>query len=41
MRHDPLALLDEKTRSWAEPALDVLGRRFIISDFESPEPIYQ
>jgi aminoglycoside 3-N-acetyltransferase len=41
MRHDPLALLDEKTRSWAEPALDELGRRFIISDFESPEPIYQ
>ncbi len=41
MRDDPFALLDEKTRKWAEPAIEELGRRFIISDFESPEPIYQ
>ena len=40
MRHDPFALLDEKTRKWAEPAVEEMGRRFLISDFESPEPIH-
>jgi aminoglycoside N3'-acetyltransferase len=39
MRADPLALLDAKSRKWVAPALDELGRRFTISDFESPEPI--
>ncbi len=32
---DPFSLLDEKTRAWAEPQLTKLGRRFLISDFES------
>lgn len=40
LRQDPFALLDEKTRKWVEHAIDELGRRFLISDFESPEPIY-
>lgn len=39
MRADRLALLDVKSRKWVEPALDDLGRRFIIGDFESPEPL--
>jgi aminoglycoside 3-N-acetyltransferase len=34
---DPYALLDEKTRGWAEPAIEKLGRRFVLSDFEGPE----
>lgn len=38
MRADPLALLDAKSRKWVAPALDDLGRRFVISDFESSEP---
>jgi aminoglycoside 3-N-acetyltransferase len=38
MRADPLALLDAKSRKWVGPALDELGRRFVISDFESAEP---
>lgn len=38
MRRDPFALLDEKTRKWVEPAMEELGRRFDIGDFESPEP---
>ena len=37
MRRDPFALLDEKTRRWVEPAIDELGRRFVLSDFEGPE----
>lgn len=37
MRSDPFALLDEKTRRWAEPAIEELGRRFVLSDFEGPE----
>lgn len=37
MRGDPFALLDDKTRSWAEPAVEKLGRRFVISDYESLE----
>lgn len=38
MKSDPLALLDEKSREWVAPALDELGRHFLIGDFESPEP---
>ncbi|MDQ3242296.1 MAG: AAC(3) family N-acetyltransferase [Gemmatimonadota bacterium] len=38
MRRDPLALLDSRTRTWVEPALEDLGRGFLIGDFESPEP---
>lgn len=38
MRTDPFALLDEKTRKWTEPAIEELGRRFEIGDFEAPEP---
>lgn len=34
---DPFTLLDEKSRRWAEPAIEELGRRFIITDFEGPE----
>lgn len=37
MRDDPLALLDRKSRAWVEPALEKLGRRFTIDDFESAE----
>jgi len=37
MRKDPLALLDQKSRAWVEPALDTFGRRFTIADFESPQ----
>jgi len=32
---DPFSLLDTETRSWAEPKVNSLGRRFLISDFES------
>ena len=35
LKTDPLALLDLQTRSWVEPMLDKLGRRFVIADFES------
>jgi aminoglycoside N3'-acetyltransferase len=38
MKRDPFALLDDKTRHWAEPKVNELGRRFAISDFETPEP---
>ena len=38
MKRDPFALLDSKTREWAEPRVDELGRRFSISDFEMIEP---
>ena len=37
MRRDPYALLDDKTRGWAERAIEKLGRRFVLSDFEGPE----
>jgi hypothetical protein len=36
MSEDPYALLDEKTRNWVEPAIEKLGRRFVITDFEAP-----
>jgi len=36
LRDDPLALLDEKSRKWVEPAIEELGRRFVITDFEGP-----
>jgi aminoglycoside 3-N-acetyltransferase len=36
MNDDPLALLNDETREWVEPALDRLGRRFELADFESP-----
>ena len=35
LRHDPFSLLDAKTREWAEPKANELGRRFLISDFEA------
>jgi len=35
LQRDPFSLLDEPTRRWAEPQVDKLGRRFLISDFES------
>ena len=38
MKRDRFALLDENTRKWAEPAIEEIGRRFVITDFESPEP---
>ena len=41
LRRDSFSLLDEKTRKWVEPAIDELGRRFVISDFESPEPVWR
>ena len=37
MKRDPFALLDDKTRQWAEPRVNELGRRFSISDFETAE----
>jgi aminoglycoside 3-N-acetyltransferase len=40
IRRDPFALLDEKTRKWAEPAIEEKGRRFEIGDFEAPEPVW-
>ncbi|MGK2961689.1 MAG: AAC(3) family N-acetyltransferase [Gemmatimonadaceae bacterium] len=36
LRDDPLALLDAKSRNWVEPAIEELGRRFVITDFEGP-----
>ena len=41
LRRDPFSLLDDKTRRWVEPAIEELGRRFVISDFESPEPAWR
>lgn len=38
MRDDPFALLDEKTQKWVRLAHEETGRRFMIGDFESPEP---
>ena len=37
MKRDPFALLDEKTREWAEPRVNELGRRFELRDFEKAE----
>lgn len=37
MRRDPFALLDATTRAWAEPAVEKLGRRFVITDYEGAE----
>ncbi|MEO8192542.1 MAG: AAC(3) family N-acetyltransferase [Gemmatimonadales bacterium] len=34
IRRDPFALLDSRTRAWAEPAVEKLGRRFVVGDFE-------
>jgi aminoglycoside 3-N-acetyltransferase len=34
-QRDPLALLDDKSRAWIEPALKRLGRPFRLEDFES------
>lgn len=34
LRDEPLYMLDAASRSWVEPALDALGRRFEIGDFE-------
>jgi len=31
---DPFSLLDASSRSWAEPKVNELGRRFVLSDFE-------
>jgi hypothetical protein len=39
MLDDRLSLLDDKTRRWVEPALEDVGRRFIITDFEAGEPL--
>jgi len=39
VRTDPVALLDARSRAWVEPALERLGRRFLLSDFESREPV--
>jgi aminoglycoside 3-N-acetyltransferase len=36
IRRDPCALLDDKTRKWVEPAVEELGRRFVLTDFEGP-----
>jgi hypothetical protein len=35
LRQDPFYLLDEPSRHWIEPQVNSLGRRFLISDFES------
>jgi aminoglycoside N3'-acetyltransferase len=35
IRSNPLALLDVESRSWVEPKLARLGRRFVLADFES------
>jgi hypothetical protein len=37
MQRDPFALLDAKTRAWAEPAVNKLGRRFVMTDYEGAE----
>jgi aminoglycoside N3'-acetyltransferase len=37
IKRDPFSLLDAKTREWAEPRVNELGRRFSISDFEKDE----
>ena len=37
MKRDPFALLDERTRKWVEPAIEDLGRRFVLTDFEGPQ----
>ena len=34
IKQDAFALLDDNTRAWAEPAVEKLGRRFLISDYE-------
>lgn len=37
LRADPLWLLDDDSRAWVAPALDRVGRRFVIEDFEPRE----
>lgn len=34
---DPFSLLDSATRSWAEPKVNALGRRFVLTDFEETQ----
>ena len=34
MKRDPFALLDESSRAWAEPQVEKLGRRLIVTDYE-------
>jgi len=34
MKRDPFALLDENSRAWAEPAVEKLGRRLVVGDYE-------
>jgi hypothetical protein len=34
MKRDPFALLDDESRSWAEPQVEKLGRRLSIDDYE-------
>jgi aminoglycoside N3'-acetyltransferase len=38
MRDDAFALLDETSRAWAEPAVEKLGRRLSIDDYEPQQP---
>ncbi|MEO5904515.1 MAG: AAC(3) family N-acetyltransferase [Gemmatimonadaceae bacterium] len=38
MRDDPFSLLDARTQKWVRLAHEETGRRFMIGDFESPEP---
>jgi aminoglycoside N3'-acetyltransferase len=38
MKRDPFALLDSPTRAWAEPAVEKIGRRFVLSDYETDQP---
>lgn len=39
LKRDALALLDNASRAWAEPALHQLGRRFVVDDFEGPNAV--
>lgn len=41
MQRDPFTLLDQRTRRWAEPVAEKLGRRFVAADFEGPgSPVF-
>ncbi|WP_323071634.1 AAC(3) family N-acetyltransferase, partial [Aeromonas jandaei] len=37
LQKDPLIFLDDASRAWVEPKLNVLGRPFLLSDFENKE----
>lgn len=39
LEEDPLFLLDRETKAWVEPALDELGRAFVLSDFELEDSV--